>query len=66
MLKNTFFAKEPRYLKVIYAIAFLGIMYNLCLMIFTTNDINPLVQMISAGTFGILTFRKLFNDQKKK
>ncbi len=65
MFKNTYFAKEPWFLKVIYILTFLGIMYNMYLMIFTTNDINPLVLMLTSGTVSVLIFRKMLKDQKK-
>jgi hypothetical protein len=65
MLKNTYFAKEPWFLRIIYAFAFLGLMYNLYLMIFTTNDINPLVLMLTSGAFSFLIFRKMLKDQKR-
>jgi hypothetical protein len=65
MFKNTFFAKEPLFLKVIYILAFLGIIYNMYLMIFTTNDINPLILRLTSGTVSVLIFRKMLKDQKE-
>ena len=65
MFKNTYFAKEPWFLKVIYVLAFLGIMYNMYLMIFTTNDINPLVLMLTSGSVSILLLRRFLKEQKK-
>ncbi len=65
MLKNTFFAKEPGFLKAIYGIGFLGILYNIYLLIFTNNDSDPIIRIFSSVTFTILIFRKLFKDQKK-
>lgn len=65
MFKNTFFAKEPWFLKVIYVLAFLGILYNIYLLIFTKNDIDALIQMLSSGSLSILLVRRFFKDQKK-
>jgi len=66
MFKNTFFAKEPWFLKVIYVLAFLGIVYNIYLLIFTKNDIDALIQLLSSGSLSILLLRSFFKDQKKK
>jgi hypothetical protein len=65
MFKNTFFAKEPRFLKVIYVLAFLGIVYNIYLLIFTQNDIDYLLRLFCTATFGFFYFRKMLKDQKK-
>ena len=65
MLKNTFFAKEPLFLKVIYAFTFFGIMYNLYILIFSNKNINPIIQLITSGTFAFLIFRKFLKDKKK-
>ncbi len=65
MFKNTFFTKEPWFLKVIYVLAFLGILYNIYLLIFTKNDIDALIQMLSSGSLSILLVRRFFKDQKK-
>ena len=65
MFKNTYFAKEPWFLKVIYVIAFFGILYNIYLLIFTKNDSDPIIRIFSSATFMILIFRKILKDQKK-
>ena len=64
MFKNTYFAKEPWFLKVIYVLAFFGILYNIYLLIFTKNDIDALIQMLSSGSLSILLLRRFFKDQK--
>ena len=65
MFKNTFFAKEPLFLKVIYVLAFLGIVYNIYLLIFTKNDIDALIQLLSSGSLSILLVRRFLKEQKK-
>jgi hypothetical protein len=65
MLKNTFFAKEPWFLKVIYVLAFLGITYNLYLLIFTPKVINPIIQIITSVIFTFFLFRKFLKDKKR-
>ena len=65
MFKNTYFAKEPWFLKAIYVLAFFGIIYNIYLLIFTKNDIDALIQLLSSGSLSILLVRRFLKEQKK-
>jgi len=65
MFNNTFFAKEPWFLKVIYVLAFLGITYNLYLLVFSPKEINQNIHIITSVTFAFFLFRKFLNDKKR-